>query len=64
MKHDDEKWIGPLVSAEVQKMNEAARKQFAETVRKIDDMERDCALRKLIADVWGHRTYMVAVERG
>lgn len=57
-----ESWISPLVHAEVERLrlNGEARAQFDATVATIDKLERDCALRRIIADTWGTRTFEVA----
>lgn len=59
MKNDDCGWIGPLVSAEVARMNAETKAHFDRTVKAIDDLERETALRRLLGDVFGHRTYEV-----
>lgn len=56
-----ESWIRSLVHAEVERaqMNMTAREHFAATVAKIDALEMETALRRLICDSWGTRTWMV-----
>lgn len=64
MKPNDAEWIGPLVHKEILRMNAETKAHFDATVAKVDELERDCALRRLLYDVFGSRTWMIEVARG
>lgn len=66
MPRSEPDWISPLVHAEVERLrlNGEARAHFNETVKRIDDESDAAEIRRVIADCWGVRTYMIAVERG
>lgn len=62
--NDDAEWIGPLVRKEIARMNAETKAHFDKTVQTIEQIEMDTALRRLLGDVFGHRSYEITVERG
>lgn len=48
----------------IRAMNERCVENFNEAVARADALADECEIRRVLADVFGHRSYCVTVERG